>query len=152
VRRTCVPVLLRMKKVRANGPRYSVALAALIPLLAGCGGQLGLSKLMAIAKDVPVPGQVHFVRSQEGVSYDATTGSSTNEVQLYFDTSLSCNQAKAAWAAALEKAHRHYSISYPTQLGALYINILRTPAHFAGVIIQLDNCGTNEVLRVTAGP
>jgi hypothetical protein len=107
-----------------RAPRLGAA-AGLVGLMlaAGCSSSSpSYATLAKIARGVPVPAGVTFVREDDEPDHNAFDQLDREVVLFYSNTTMNCAQLSAAWRAAVQQGHWHIVDDSATGPGAFYLN------------------------------
>jgi hypothetical protein len=108
----------------SRAPRLGTA-AGLVGLMlaAGCSSSSpSYAALAKIARAVPVPAGVTFVREDDVPDQNAFDQLDREVVLVYSNTTMNCVQLGAAWRAAVQQGHWHIVDDSGTGPGAFYLS------------------------------
>ena len=92
-------------------------------LAAGCSSSSpSYATLAKIARAVPAPAGVTFVREDDVPDQNAFNQLDREVVLVYSNTTMNCAQLSAAWRAAAQQGHWHITDDSGTGPGAFYLN------------------------------
>ena len=104
-------------------------------LAAGCSSSPSYATLAKIARALPVPAGVTFVREDDEPNHNAFDQLDREVVLFYSNTTMNCAQLGAAWRAAVQRGPWHINAKISgTGTGVFYLSK-------DGVLVSVDPAG-----------